>query len=290
MSLASSTPQQSSFAPVCRDVAVLELVPHTPHDAGTPESSLFTLRLHAPEWEGWLPGQFVMVRPKRSSNETLWARPFSISRADEKELVLVFQVVGRGTKALLNLSPGELVTVWGPLGNCFTTLPDTPTLLLAGGIGIAPFVGYIENHPSPENLRLHFGHRLPLECYPYEACTSQSGKPVAAWSHRDGSPDDLVRFLATLENDIRETALRGGLVLACGPMPFLKSVQRFALRHNARAQLSLETRMACGVGACLGCVVKSKPGHDAAPDAFSYVQTCTCGPIFRADKIDLGEE
>ena len=100
--------------------------------------------------------------------------------------------------------------------------------------------------------------------------------------------------MAALDGGVRDAAGRGGLGLACGPMPFLKSVRKSALQHGARAQLSLETRMACGVGACLGCVVKygaDEAGHAAVktPEVFSYVQTCTRGPVFWADQIDLDE-
>lgn len=281
---------QPENTPLCRDVAVIALERHAPPEGG--DGNLYTLRLQAPGWNGWKPGQFVMIRPRRAGTDVTWGRPFSISRADDKELIIVFQVVGRGTEAILDLSPGELVTVWGPLGNGFDVLPAGPTLLLAGGIGIAPFVGYIKNHPRPETLRMDFGHRLPLECYPFEACGC-SGATVR--NHHEQCRDDLDAFLATLESGIKEIAAQGGLVLACGPMPFLKSIQKFALRHGARAQLSLETRMACGVGACLGCVVKSSAHggeHQNAPEtptAFRYVQTCTCGPVFWADQLNLDE-
>lgn len=279
----------SAVTPVCKDVPILSLERRVSPDS---EGDLFTLILRSPGWVNWHPGQFVMVRPQSAARaDILWARPFSISRADEQELRLVFQVVGRGTKALLECERGELVTVWGPLGNAFSVSQGGPTLLLAGGIGIAPFVGYIERHPMPETLRLEFGHRLPLECYPFSACLGAESA-IQATNHQECHADDLTRFITVLDNAVRETARQNGLVLACGPMPFLCSVQKFALQYGARAELSLETRMACGIGACLGCVVKSTAPNAQtvalpAPKAFEYVQTCTRGPVFRADAIDL---
>ena len=281
---------QSATPPSCQDVTVLSLERRASPDAG---ESIFTLRLRSPGWKEWHPGQFVMIRPQRAVRpDILWARPFSISQANDTDVVIVFQVAGRGTQELLRLERGELVTMWGPLGNSFAVSRPGPTLLLAGGIGIAPFVGYIEKHPTPETLRLEFGHRLHVDCYPFADCLNGECGGIEARNHRETCAEDLSRFISTLENGIRKTAERDGLVLACGPMPFLISVQKFALRHNARAQLSLETRMACGVGACLGCVVKSTaPGGEQAgdrkPDAFSYVQTCTSGPVFWADQLDL---
>ena len=274
--------------PLCRDVSVLSLDRRASSDAT--EADLFTLRLRAPGWTGWRPGQFVMIRPHKSVRpDVLWGRPFSISQADEEELRLVFQVAGRGTSSLLELERGETVTVWGPLGNAFAVSRSGPTLLLAGGIGLAPFVGYIQRHPAPETLRLEFGHRLPVSCYPFDECSCND---VAARNHPETSRDDLLHFISTLEEGIRSTAARGGLVLACGPMPFLRTVQQYAIQYNAKTQLSLETRMACGVGACLGCVVKSSvPSEEntatVTPKEFSYVQTCTKGPVFWADHITL---
>ena len=288
--------------PICRDVPILSLERRSSfknsHD-DTSDSDLFTLTFRNPEWESWHPGQFVMIRPQSVTRpDIIWARPFSISQATAEEVTVVFQTAGRGTRDMLGLQRGELVTVWGPLGNAFAVSQSGPTLLLAGGIGIAPFVGYIGRHPKPENLRLEFGHRLPLECYPYADCTtpecllsnSPSEVGFSARNHHECSPADLARFIKTLENSIRDTAAQNGLVLACGPMPFLHSVQKFALQYTVRAQLSLETRMACGVGACLGCVVKKTEPKSRAvepPDAFEYVQTCTKGPVFWADEIDL---
>ncbi len=285
------SPDGRPSQPVCREAAVLSLDRRT--SPGAAEGELYTLRLRSPGWKAWHPGQFVMIRPHRApSPDIFWARPFSISQADETELRIVFQVAGRGTRALLQLERGELVTVWGPLGNAFAVSRSGPTLLLAGGIGIAPFVGYIARHPAPETLRLEFGHRLPLDCYPFDECLADfPAGNIAVRNHRETCPDDLARFVGTMADAIRDTAARDGLVLACGPMPFLKSVQTFSLRHKARAQLSLETRMACGVGACLGCVVKSKTAGDKhrpdAPEAFRFVQTCTNGPVFRADELLL---
>lgn len=280
----------SETPPACRDVPVLSLDRRTPSDVN--DADLFTLRLRSPGWRAWRPGQFVMIRPcKTTRPDVIWGRPFSISQADEQELRVVFHIAGRGTKTMLELERGELVTVWGPLGNAFAVSRSGPTLLLAGGIGIAPFVGYIQRHPAPETLRLEFGHRLPLECYPFAECLTTESF-VAARNHQECNQEDLARFIGALEESIRDASSRDGLVLACGPMPFLRTVQKLSLQYNARTQLSLETRMACGVGACLGCVVKGSSlehGHKSppTPESFSYVQTCAKGPVFWADQVDL---
>ncbi|MBG0789209.1 MAG: dihydroorotate dehydrogenase electron transfer subunit [Desulfovibrionaceae bacterium] len=256
----------------CRDVKVLNVSP-----VGTPAApdEFFELTLEYPDWDGWKPGQFVMVRPASWELDLIWGRPFSICSAGGGTLTLFIQKAGRGTSRLARITPGETVTVWGPLGNSFAVEPDTPTLLLAGGIGIAPFRGYVEHHPAPENLKLFLAHRVPRECYPFDALCER----VECASLRERTREDLDAIIETLGGLIREYAAKGGLVLSCGPTPFMRTVQRFAAEHGARAQVSLENRMACGVGACLGCVTKDGDGH--------HVQVCTKGPVFWADKVEL---
>lgn len=254
----------------CHDVKVIALTPHGPEGL---RYGLWFLELENPGFSGVRPGQFAMLRPPAWGFDPLWARPFSICRCLPDRLVFHFQVAGRGTRALTRLVPGDTVTLWGPLGNGFLTEPETPTLLLAGGIGLAPFVEYAAVHPAPERLSLLFGHRPPLTCYPYDDIALS----VAAQSFQDKTPEDIPRFVALVEE--RMAAQAGGLALACGPTPFLKAVQAAAKKSGVRCQLSLENRMACGVGACLGCVAKNAEGHN--------VQTCTRGPVFWADEVAL---
>jgi dihydroorotate dehydrogenase electron transfer subunit len=197
-------------------------------------------------------------------------------------LVFHFQVAGRGTAALTRLAPGDAVTVWGPLGNGFAVEPGTPTLLLAGGIGIAPFVEYAVAHPDPGRLSLLFGHRPPLSCYPF----GDLARVMPAESFQDKTDRDIARFVELLDARMAahaalasQAAHAGNLALACGPTPFLKSVTASAARHGVRCQVSLENRMACGVGACLGCVSTNQAGHN--------VQTCTEGPVFWSGDVIL---
>jgi len=254
----------------CYDVKVLGIRPHGPEGQ---EFGLWLLELENPGFGAVEPGQFAMLRPPSWGFDPLWARPFSICRALTDRLVFHFQVAGRGTRALTGLAPGDTVTVWGPLGKGFAVEPGVPTLLLAGGIGLAPFVEYAATHPTPGQLSLLFGHRPPLSCYPYEDLARMTN----AESFQDKTAEDIPRFVALLEK--RMAAHSGNLALACGPTPFLKAVQVAAGKHGVRCQVSLENRMACGVGACLGCVAKDQSGHN--------VQTCTKGPVFWSHEVTL---
>lgn len=213
-----------------------------------------------------------MVRPPSWGLELTWARPLSIAWAGPEGLRLLFQVVGRGTSRLAGLRPGEPVTVWGPLGNGFAVEEGSETLLLAGGMGIAPFPGYARRHPRPERLSALFAHRLPLEMYP------ALGEYCPCATVRESSPRDLPAVIEGIRARVAAMP-QNGLILACGPTPFMRTVRTAALEAGVRCQVSLENRMACGVGACLGCVVHRPAGLPA--------QTCTAGPVFWADEIEL---
>jgi dihydroorotate dehydrogenase electron transfer subunit len=218
-----------------------------------------------------------MVRPPSFGNHIPWARPLCICSVTARHLVFFIQVRGRGTRLIAKLQPGEDVHVWGPLGKGFAVEADVPTLLLAGGMGVAPFVGYVNRHPSPGTVSMLFGTREPASCYPFDLINERIRVDV----HTQVTDADMKEFAFTVGDRMREFANGAGLVLACGPLPFLKVVQEHAIRLRARTQLSLETRMACGVGACLGCVV-------APADAKAQpVRTCVHGPVFWADQVKL---
>ena len=188
-----------------------------------------------------------------------------------------------GVEEPIEYKAGDTVRVWGPLGNGFAMEPDTPTLLLAGGMGIVPFVGYVSEHPKPWNVTMLFGHREPLSCYPVDSINEH----VPLDSLRETVPGDLDNFIFTIQERMREYAEQKGLILACGPLPFLKTVHGFARELNARVQLSLENRMACGVGACLGCVTRTTEEWPVADKRNGLVQTCNHGPVFWANQIEL---
>lgn len=272
---------QATPGPSCTEITVIALTSRKPSVRSTPNATtqadapLWILDLSMPGWGRWKPGQFVMLRPAAWGYEPLWARPLSICMAEDKVLRVFFQGVGRGTTALTRLAPGERVVIWGPLGTSFAVKTQTPTLLLAGGMGLAPFIGYARLHPEINNLHLILGHRQDQACYPLELLPDGLSREIL----RQQTPEELHAFGHDLAEKIQEYAALDGLVLACGPLPFLRVVHGLALEHGVKTQLSLENRMACGVGACLGCVTDAAQGLP--------LRVCNQGPVFWAADIRL---
>lgn len=255
---------------------------------GDPASPrLAELVLSAPEnvLAGYVPGQFVMLKPaawKRA--DLLWGRPLGIHRVSQAGLHVVVQDIGRGTAELTALTEGEAVLFWGPLGNGFALAPERETLILAGGVGIAPFGGYVDKHPASGKVVCLFGHRGSVHAFPYLHIAER----VLSDHFPEDPPGNFEPFVSAMERSLARVG-EEGLALACGPMPFLKTVAHLARAAKVPTQLSLETRMACGMGACLGCVAKIRvhDGETEAPEPFAYKQVCTNGPVFWAHDLDL---
>ncbi len=256
---------------------VIDLVPY-----GN-DNTFFELKLTRPKWDNFKAGQFAMLRPQSFKLDPLWGRPLSICRMNDDELIFFFQAVGRGTNEMAKLQKGDNVAVWGPLGSSFELDGDKKTLLLAGGIGIVPFAGYIDAHPNKKNLKMLFGHRPSLDSYPANSMSSQ----IDFKNYQENSIEDRNSFLAKVEEEIKEHAQNDGLILSCGPTPFLKYVADISAKYNAKTQVSLENKMACGVGACLGCVCTPS---DKNPISTELPQrSCVNGPVFWAEHIIIDE-
>ncbi len=259
-------------------LSVLDLVPFGPDKNG-----FFALRLSNPGWSDWRPGQFVMLRPESFGLEYAWGRPFSICHMTPRHMICFFKIAGAGTAKIAQLRKGDKIASWGPLGNFFQMEENVPTLLLAGGIGVAPFVGYVNRHLKPWNLSMLFGHREPIGCYPIDSINER----ITVDTLQETQDGDLDNFIYTMQEKIADYAAQNGLILACGPVPFLKTVKKLGMKAGARVQISIETKMACGIGACLGCVCKEarkKPDKESVP---SYLQVCTHGPVFWANQVEI---
>jgi len=237
----------------------------------------YRLRLRPAQPFAAQPGQFAMVKVSEGIDPLL-RRPFSIHRvvgADSGEFELLFRVVGSGTRLLARTHVGDRVDVLAPLGRGFRLEAARP-LLVGGGVGVAPLLFLAEallaRGASPKLL---LGGRADRDvlCHDDFACLAV---PYAL-ATEDGSLGEPGLVTRLLERELGEAA-DGVVVYACGPLPMLAAVAVLCQQSGVPCQVSLEAHMACGVGACLGCVV---PGTRE-----TYLRVCKEGPVFDAHEID----
>ncbi len=231
------------------------------------------------------PGQFVMVGTHSDSH--LLMRPISISEfeKDDNILRLVWRTVGYGTNEMAAARPGEVFSLLGPLGNGFP-VQDADNkkhiLLIGGGIGAPPLLGLMktlrETHPADE-ITAVLGYRGKATGLFLTEEFEKYGKLVIS------SDDGSVGTHGTVIDAIRENGLKADIIYSCGPMPMLSAVKKYAAENGVRAWISLEERMACGVGACLGCVVKTK--HEDHHSHVNNARICTEGPVFDAEEVEI---
>jgi dihydroorotate dehydrogenase electron transfer subunit len=228
------------------------------------------------------PGQFVMIKAGLSADPPL-RRPYSIQSTDAEggTFTLFLKVVGEGSRALAELAPGEPAQCLGPLGRPFDLPPaDTEVLMVAGGYGIAPFLMLSrELAKAGRRGRVFYGGRTRADLQarePFEAL----GVPLVA-ATEDGSLGHRGRVTEPFEAHL-DTARRPVQLYACGPDAMLHAVARIAEERGLPCQVSLDPWMGCGVGTCLGCVVRVQGEGDAR---WKYRCACTEGPVFDAARV-----
>jgi dihydroorotate dehydrogenase electron transfer subunit len=231
------------------------------------------------------PGQFVGVFP--ANKVTLLPRPISICQVDRERgaLRLVYRVVGSGTAEFALYRPGDYISIIGILGNGFPldAAAGKRVCLMGGGIGVPPLLetatrlSEIKGDKAPAAVMTVMGYRND-QTFLSEEFSGVSELTIATEDGSVGSKGNVL-------DAIRDKGLQPEVIMACGPMPMLRAIKAYAAEKGIKAYLSLEERMACGVGACLGCVCKTKN-----VDEHSHVKNariCTDGPVFDADDLDL---
>lgn len=224
-----------------------------------------------------LPGQFLCVYPRNAS--TLLPRPISICEVSEKReaLRIVYRLAGQGTREFSALQAGDDIDILGTLGNGFPVkeAKGKKVFLIGGGIGIPPILQLAKEMEAQKQIVVGYRDDLlflkeDLEKYGDVFIATEDGSAGVRGNVMDA---------------IGELGLEADLIFACGPMPMLRAIKKYAEDTGIKAYISLEEHMACGVGACLGCVVKTRD-----VDHHSHVNNariCTDGPVFEAREVEI---
>ncbi len=223
------------------------------------------------------PGQFIAVYPKAES--TILPRPISICEADKEQgrLRIVYRIAGKGTKEFSGYRAGEEIRVMGTLGNGFPLdkAEGKKVFLMGGGIGVPPILQLAKELSCEKQIIAgyrdsHLFLKEDLEKYGSFYAATEDGSAGTKGNVMDA---------------IRKQGLEADVIYACGPMPMLRAIKQYAQEKGIEAYISLEERMACGVGACLGCVCKTtkKDEHSHVNNA----RICTDGPVFEAKEVDI---
>lgn len=238
-----------------------------------------------------LPGQFLEIKVAEGL-EPLLRRPISIHRVDNGKIELLYEVVGVGSEKLSVRKSGEELDIIGPLGNGFGLQSQVTSqklqVLVAGGMGTAPLLFLAEKLSQvrsykPQVLVLigakNKDQILCVDEFKRLGCEVKVATDDGSCGFK-GKVTELLKDALLVTGDLRLAA-----IYACGPRPMLKRISEISKEFDCPAQISLEEHMACGIGACLGCVVKTHSAQRTAHSDFVYKRVCKEGPVFDAQEI-----
>lgn len=229
------------------------------------------------------PGNFIEIRVNNDI-EPFLRRPISIYNMDKENGILefIFQVKGKGTSILSERKEGELIDILGPLGYGTFKYSNYENLaIIGGGIGVFPLYELSKSAKNEnKNVNIYLGFRnkdlVVLEDEFNQVCDN------LIITTDDGSYAQKGFAIDFLRKDIEAGKIDS--IFACGPLPMLKAVQALAIEKNIPCQISLEEKMACGLGVCLGCAVKTSASSKENPE---YWHVCKAGPVFQAKDVEI---
>lgn len=257
-----------------------------------------------------VPGQFVMLRLSDRYQPFL-RRPFSIHRAgysskaqhrrgyiknlDPNIIEILYEVIGKGTEVLSRKQTGEYLNVLGPLGNGFSILDSQLSILVGGGIGIAPLLFLAERikalNSTTHRIQILIGAKTKKEILSQKDFMGMGLNVKISTDNGSAGfkgrvtqllkgilPSELKRSSPSMKINkyISRSVPLAAVIFACGPKPMLKGIAEISRMYKIPAQISLDEYMACGMGVCLGCMVKTTDG---------YQRVCQEGPVFDAAKV-----
>lgn len=249
---------------------------------------IFDMRVKAPQIAAQaVSGQFVSLYSKDGSR--LLPRPISLCGIDREagELRLVYRTAGAGTMEFSKLHPKDTIDVLGPLGRGFPVKPERKACLIGGGIGIPPMLQLAKDLYQANLSATKGGHGgLVQTVLGYRDSQMFLKDEFAPWGPvYEATEDGSAGTKGNVLDAIREHSLDADIIYACGPTPMLRVLKEYATENGMECWLSLEEKMACGVGACLACVCQSKDIDDHSK--VHNKRVCKEGPVFLAEEIEL---
>ncbi len=227
------------------------------------------------------PGQFLEIKVSNGIDPFL-RRPISIYNIDrQKEIIeFIFQIKGNGTNILSKKNIGDEIDIIGPIGDgVFKIIQNKKVAILGGGIGVFPLYELAKNLRESE-VNTYLGFRNKEAVILEDEFKKVSNQLVI--STDDGSYGVRGFAIDELKKDLQKKQI--DFIYSCGPLPMLKAIRELSIEKNIPCQVSLEERMACGVGVCLGCAVKKTK---VVEGEFSYNYVCKNGPVFYAQDIEI---
>ena len=229
------------------------------------------------------PGNFIEIRVTDGTDPFL-RRPISIYHLDKEKGILefIFQVKGKGTAILANKEIGDTIDIIGPLGyGTFQFDSCQKMAIVGGGIGIFPLYE-LSKQAKEKNKQVHcyLGFRNKDLVMLEKEFQEVTDKLTICTD--DGSYGKAGFAIDLLKQDMEQEKFDG--IFACGPIPMLRVIKKYAEENNIRCQVSLEERMGCGLGVCLGCAVKKAGSAKETPE---YFHVCKGGPVFNAKDVEF---
>ena len=233
------------------------------------------------------PGQFLMVRLMSPSWEYLLSRPFSFCIVEGSRIELFFEAIGKGTRILSQAEIGAILEILGPLGKGFDAELASRPILVGGGMGIAPLpflASEMAKKGRAADITVLLGARTASalclgDVFLGLGTTVRVATDDGTEGHRGPVTDLLQQELQSGRND-------DPAVYACGPKAMLKAVAELTREHAVPCQLSVEERMACGVGACMVCATSTRDEHGNQ----HFKRVCLDGPVFDARELSFDED
>jgi len=228
------------------------------------------------------PGQFINILPSENWDKMM-RRPMSVASQKDGVISIIYKVVGQGTQLMQNWSVGDTVDLIGPLGNYWDGYTDKLSILIGGGVGIAPILN-LTNHLDDlgENKVLIMGARNSSEHF-----IDHNPEYGIYMTTDDGSLGIHGNVLDPLKLALENIDFQNVKIFACGPPAMMEAVRQFSIRQNIECDLALETLMACGFGICQGCTVEFEKKQEIREHTYRnrYGLVCMDGPIFESKEI-----